>query len=88
MTRLRLLGSGLDWREVDGQVIALDSRHSKYLATNATGTVLWRALAAGSSEDELALLLVDTYAIEPERARLDVSRFLAGLGENGMLEAG
>jgi hypothetical protein len=88
MTELRLHRRGLDWREIEGEVIALDSERSRYLAANPAGTLLWRALAQGSSEDRLAELLVETYDVEPARARRDVSGFVAGLREQGLLEAG
>jgi hypothetical protein len=33
-------------------------------------------------------LLVETYQLEPAKARLKVSRFVAGLHGDGLLEAG
>jgi hypothetical protein len=88
MSKVQLVRRGLDWREVDGQLIALDSERSIYLSANPAGTVLWRTLAEGSSEGELVRLLVETYDIDPERASQDVSRFLADLARRGLLEAG
>jgi hypothetical protein len=87
MSKVQLVREGLDWREVDGQLIALDSQRSTYLSGNPAGTLLWRALAEGSSEEELARKLVETYEIEPERAAQDVSRFVADLDRRGLLEA-
>lgn len=87
MSKVQLVRRGLDWREVDSQLIALDSERSIYLSANPAGTVLWRTLAEGSSEEELARLLVETYEIDPERASQDVSRFVADLERLGLLEA-
>ena len=46
---LRLRDTDLHWREIDGEVIALEARGSTYLAANGAGTLLWRALAEGTT---------------------------------------
>ena len=85
MTKLRLCADGLQWLEVEGEVIALQRLSSAYLVANSSGTLLWRALADGATEVELAKLLVDTYEIELDVARADVARFLADLREQELL---
>jgi Coenzyme PQQ synthesis protein D (PqqD) len=87
MTELRLQDSSVDWREVDGELIALARLESVYLAGNASAAILWRALAAGTTETNLQALLVSTYGISAEAARADVAAFLADLGARGLLEA-
>ncbi|MGH2716767.1 MAG: PqqD family protein [Thermoleophilaceae bacterium] len=88
MAQLRLQSHLLEWREVDGEVIALEHQRSAYLGTNRTGTVLWQALAEGSSEPELAELLVNEYGVDADAARADVGRFVTQLTEQGLLERG
>ena len=83
---LRLRQNILDWREIDGEIVALDARSSSYVAANATGALLWRALAGGTTRQELAALLVREFGIDNERAEADVERFLAQLGDAGLLE--
>lgn len=87
MTELRLQGSRVDWREVEGELIALARAESVYLAGNASAAILWRALADGTTETNLEALLVSTYGISSEAARADVAAFLADLGARGLLEA-
>jgi hypothetical protein len=87
MTELRLQGSRVDWREVEGELIALARAESVYLAGNASAAILWRALADGTTETNLEALLVSTYGISAEAARADVGAFLADLGARGLLEA-
>ncbi len=50
---LRLREQGLNWREIDGEVVVLDVERSHYLNLNATGAVLWLMLAAGTTEPQL-----------------------------------
>ena len=85
MTTLRLQTQLLEWREVDGEVIALEQERSTYVAANRSGTLLWRALAEGSTEPELAALLVTEYGIDATTAKVGVDGFLADLTQRGLL---
>jgi hypothetical protein len=86
MTELRLQKQQLEWREVDGEVIALERKQSAYLAANQSGTVLWRALADGTSEVEMVRLLLSQYDIDADTARVDVDGFVSTLDQMGLLE--
>ena len=85
MTELRLRDAAVHWREIDGEVIALETRGSTYLSANPAGTVLWRALAEGATRESLADELVRTYGIDRDRAVADADRFVAALVEQGLL---
>jgi hypothetical protein len=84
---LRLRDTDLHWREIDGEVIALEARGSTYVAANGSGTVLWRALKDGSTREALADELVRTYGIDRDRAVVDVDAFVGTLAEHGLLAA-
>lgn len=86
MTQLRLRNADLAWRTVDDEMIAIDVRESTYLTANDSGAILWSALAAGATKDELADRLVDAYGIEAEAAAADVESFLNDLRERGLLD--
>jgi len=85
MTELRLRDTDLHWREIDGEIVALEARGSTYVAANGAGTLLWRLLAAGTTPDALADELVHAYGIERERATADAGAFVAQLREQGLL---
>lgn len=74
------------WREVHDQVIVLDLCESSYLELNKSASTLWKALAAGATDQELASLLVDRYGVEAERAAEDVAHFITMLRESSLLE--
>jgi Coenzyme PQQ synthesis protein D (PqqD) len=86
-TVLRLRGGGVEWREVDDEVIALVADTSTYVATNGSGAVLWRRLAVGTTEEELVTELVTTFGIDRGTAASDVAQFLGSLRANGLLAA-
>lgn len=87
MTELRLNTDAVSWREVDGEVLALDLAASRYLGTNPTGAVLWKLLAAGTSRQRLIESLVDEFDVDVGRAASDVDAFLRNLAEQGLLAA-
>jgi hypothetical protein len=85
---LRLRGDLLEWREVEGEIVALDLRTSRYLAVNRSGARLWSILAVGASKQQLVAHLVDVYGIPPDRAEAETTEFLDALAAEQLIEAG
>jgi hypothetical protein len=83
---LKLRREAVEWREVDGEVLALDVGASEYLSTNRTGTRLWQALAAGSDRPALVAMLVDAFEVDDRTASQDVDRFVAALRRRDLLD--
>jgi hypothetical protein len=83
---LRLRLNQLEWREVDGEVVALDLRTSRYLAVNRSGARLWNTLAAGATRDQLSTLLVETYGLPRTQAEDETDAFLEMLAGEDLLE--
>ena len=83
---VRLRAEALDWREIDGEVVALARKDSTYLSVNRCGTALWPALARGATVDELVQILLERFEVEPARARADVEAFLDSLDQRGLIE--
>ena len=86
MDELRLRDEGLVWREIDGELVVLDVEQSVYLASNETGTLLWRALAEGTTHEQLVQLLVTHVDVPVDIATGDVDAFLVQLRERGVLD--
>jgi hypothetical protein len=85
--RLRVRPDALEWREVEGEIIALDLRRSLYLGINRTGTALWPALVEGASRDELVERLGAECEISRETAESEVDDFLSELATHDLLES-
>lgn len=83
--QLRLRADSIEWREVDGEVIALDQKASLYLAGNPTATLLWSALSAGATRGDLVSILTETFGIDADRAAVDVDAFIADLRARDLL---
>ena len=84
--KLSLRGDDLAWRTVDDELIAIDVRDSTYLSANNSGLLMWNALSAGTTREELTASLVAEYGIDAETASQDVEAFLANLKERGLLD--
>jgi hypothetical protein len=73
------------WREVEGEIVALDLADSTYFTVNHAGGLLWTELAGGATRDSLVSTLVREYAIETNAAVRDVDSFIDGLEARGLL---
>lgn len=82
---LTLEPDAVSWREVEGEVVALDLRAGDYLAINGSGALLWRALVDGASPGDLTQLLMDRFDVVHERAAADVTTFTDALDVRGLL---
>jgi Coenzyme PQQ synthesis protein D (PqqD) len=82
---LRLRDDDLEWREIDDEIVLLDGREAMYLATNGSGTLLWKALAAGATREQLVTTLIDAYGIDERSATTDADAFLDVLVSKGLL---
>ncbi len=82
---LRLRPDTLQWREIDGEVVALDQEAATYLAGNPTASLLWRALSEGTTRAKLISALTEKYDIDDARAAADVEAFLVDLKTRKLL---
>ncbi len=83
---LGLRPQALDWRVIDDEIVMLDGQQSQYLATNASGTLLWQMLHKGATRGQLVDLLVSRYAIDEEQAGSDIDVFLDELRARELLQ--
>jgi hypothetical protein len=86
VAELRLRQTDLQWRAVEGEVVALDLRGSQYLGVTPSGAAVWDMLAAGTSRDAIVEHLTSTYALSPEVAAEHADAFLDQLRAHDLLE--
>ncbi len=84
---LKIAEGVVEWRLVEGEIVALDLRDSMYLAINASGADLWPMLLDGSTRPDLIAKLVDEYGIDEATAAPDVDAFTGMLHGREMLDA-
>lgn len=69
----------------DGIGVLLDLRSGRYIALNAVGATLWRALLAGAALDEVLQRLALDCGQPVERLRRDAGAFMAQACKAGLL---
>jgi Coenzyme PQQ synthesis protein D (PqqD) len=87
-SRVRLRPGALSWREVEGEIVAVENDEGVYLATNGSGALLWRMLADGASIDELCAELASEFGLGRELAMTHVQAFLTELDARNLLDRG
>ena len=83
---LKLRQEDLEFRNIEGEVVAIDLRTSRYVGINESGAGLWNLLKVGTDEAKLAEHLVTEFGIEREQAERDVAAFIKDLDERGLIE--
>lgn len=84
--RYRLRDAAVSWRDVDGEVIALDVGSGEYLSLNGSGRALWMALVEPTSVEELGAVLTEAFDVSEEVAAADPRAFVADLLDRSLLD--
>lgn len=71
---------------LDHEVVILDQVSGTYYSLGGSGEVIWEMLAEGSSVERMVDRLVSRYEVSPEAARDTVTRLVAELERDGLLE--
>ena len=79
LTRMQKRGQGLTVREVDGEVVVLDTESDQIHQLNRTASFIWRNCAEVTSANELAILLATEFDVEEHIALKDVIETLSTL---------
>jgi hypothetical protein len=77
----------IEWREIEGEVVAVDLGLGRYVGINLSGALLWSMLQAGTTADAMVARLIKVYGIDEDVACRDVSSWLAWLAEHELLAA-
>jgi hypothetical protein len=86
LAELRVRTEALEWREVEGVIIALDLRASEYLELNHTAAILWRELTRGAAFEDLVTKLTERFEVDRASATRDVESFIGTLSERDLVE--
>lgn len=56
------------------------------ITLNETGAFLWKELQEACTQEALVTRVQDRYAVEEEKAKNDVEKFIAALKQEGLLD--
>ena len=83
---LKIRQATVEWREIEGEIVAIDLRRSVYFALNRAAAALWPELLAGSTRESLIRSLAEQWSVAEAEAARDVDAFVAMLREQDLLE--
>ena len=73
------------WNDAGEAVVIFNPAHGSYHALNASGSEIWRALAAGRSVSGIANLLARRFGGDRETIAADVRAFLDHARNSGLI---
>jgi len=85
MSTIRLDPASAAWQQIDGEVVIVDLRDSRYFSLNDSAADLWILLDRGATTEELVAALTNKYGIEIAQAQLDVTDLVSQLVALGMV---
>lgn len=81
------LKADVEWRAIEGEVVAVDLGLGRYVGINESGAQLWPMLQTGATTDALIARLIEIYGIDEDAARRDVHSWLKWLSQHELLAA-
>jgi Coenzyme PQQ synthesis protein D (PqqD) len=74
-------------RELDGEMVLLDSDGGTYFSLNETGAAIWRELARGSAEEEVCRSVAEEFPdVSEQRVASDVRELIGQLLDAGLIQ--
>jgi hypothetical protein len=78
--------AGLEWVELDGEIVVYDAAHEQLHRLNATAAAVWRACDGATRVDEVAREVSEEYAGADDRIQHDVRTVVRELLGAALLE--
>jgi hypothetical protein len=72
-------------REVDGEILLLDTETNLIHQLNRTASFIWRKCQEGASAGEIAESLAENFDVEEDKARADVERAIEQFAAMGII---
>jgi hypothetical protein len=85
LERKLVVNESVFYADLEGETVLLDLDSGVYFGLDEVGTVIWNALVAGCSRDEIVSRLLEEFDVESDRVRADVSALISSLEERGLV---
>ena len=76
---------GLTWTRSGETLVILDLESSQYFSLNATASLLWPAIVAGTTHQALINMVVEHYDIDRGAAEIDVAELVDSLEKRSIV---
>ena len=75
----------LSWREVHGELVAIDTNNGEYHVFNPIGKLIWLSIDEGQSVNDILEKILKEYDVNKDSVVSDLNEFLVDLCERGLL---
>jgi hypothetical protein len=82
------IADDVDSQELDSEMVLLSLDRAEYFGLNASGTIVWKALANGRGLRDIAVALAERFSVDGERAAADVVAIAQQLIDAGLAQSG
>lgn len=79
------IAESIAWREVDGDLVAVDTRTGEYHVLSPVGRSVWESIARGRDLEAAVDAVVSSYRVTRSRALRDTREFVSTLLERGLI---
>jgi hypothetical protein len=80
------IGEDVVWREVDDQIVILDTAKNHYFGLGGAGSAMWRLLAECGSTEAALEGLKNEFDADPAQLRDDLDKLVKDLVDRGLLQ--
>jgi hypothetical protein len=74
------------FRDLEGELVLLNLATGVYFGLDPLGTRIWALIDDGCTMDEIVSAITAEYDVDAEACRTDLTRFLATLRDNDLLD--
>lgn len=75
----------LTWRDLNGELVVLNSKNGDYHMMNDVGRIIWLALAEKKNINEIQILITEEFDVDSKTASNDILNFIENMTGRGLL---
>jgi hypothetical protein len=75
----------LTWRDLNGELVVLNSKNGDYHMMNEVGRIIWLAMAEKKNTEEIQSLITEEYDVDSKTALNDIQNFIENMTRRGLL---
>jgi hypothetical protein len=79
LTKIPVRNEEYSYRIIDDQIIIIDPLTNKIKLLNAVAATIWLSIDGKNSVNDILQIILDKFNVEPEKAELDLTKFLQEL---------
>lgn len=76
----------LTWREVHGELVAIDANNGEYHVFNSIGKLIWLSIVEERNVPDILDQIEMEYLVNKETAMADLNEFVGDLCDRGLLK--